>query len=73
MFKRILLLTAFLCLIGPTSSLFAQDKEKQDPSIFLQPININAGDLVTPEPVVYNITVDNFGKSLLYISKIKYT
>lgn len=73
MFKRILLLTALLFLIGSASSIIAQDRGNPGPSIFLQPTNIDAGNLITPEPVEYNITINNFGKSLLYISKIKYT
>ncbi len=73
MFQRILLLTAFLFLFGSASYIFAQDRGHPGPSIFLQPTNINTGDLITPEPIVYNITINNFGKSFLYISKIKYT
>jgi hypothetical protein len=73
MFKRALFIIGFICMIALEVSLKAAESEKPFPAIFLNPTDFNIGDLKSPEPVMRRIVVKNFGRSLLYISKIKYT
>jgi hypothetical protein len=69
-FLLIIWLSGLIVLGGP---LRAEEKEKSGPSISLSPLSFDLGKLTSDLPVVRSVTVNNFGKSLLYISKIKYT
>lgn len=72
MVKYIFLIIGFVALLGLGVPLRAEEMGRPGPSIFVNPAEVNTGDLVSPEPVNYTISVTNLGNSLLYISKIKY-
>jgi hypothetical protein len=72
MVKRIFFIFGFVCLVGLGAPLSAQEMGRPGPSMVVNPTEVNTGDLVSPEPVNFTITVTNLGNSLLYISKIKY-
>lgn len=73
MVKWFFLIIGFIGLMGLGAPLRAEEMGRPGPSISVNPTDVNAGELVPPETVSYTITVNNSGKSLLYISKIKYT
>lgn len=73
MAKWFFLIIGFIGLMGLGAPLRAEEMGRPGPSISVNPSNVYTGDLVPPETVNYTITVNNSGKSLLYISKIKYT
>lgn len=72
MLKRLFLTLGFIGLMGLSAPLRAAQMGGAGPSIFINPTDINTGELVPPKPVSYTITINNPGKSLLYISKLKY-
>ena len=73
MFKRILCIGVLIWLMAWGVPLKAAELGNPFPAISLDPIDFNVGDLLSPEPVIRKITINNFGQSLLYLSKIKYT
>ena len=73
MVKRILVIIGLIWLLAPVTSLTAEEGEKINPRIILTPTTFLVGELIPPGPYFQSITINNFGKSLLYISKIKFT
>jgi hypothetical protein len=73
MFKRILFISGLIFLTAWGALLWSAEAGKPGPAIFLNPTDFNVGEILSPEPVTRRIVIKNFGESLLYISKIKYT
>jgi hypothetical protein len=72
MVKYIVLIIGIVALMGLGVPLRAEEIGRPGPSILINPTEVNTGNLVSPEPVHYTLSVTNLGNSLLYISKIKY-
>jgi hypothetical protein len=71
--KHIILLMGLLGLLVFEGSAKAAELNALSPSILLDPTVFDLGNVVPPIPVIETISVTNLGKSILYISKIKYT
>jgi len=73
MFKRILLIIGMVWWLAAGMSLMAEEGEMINPRIVLNPTTFHVGELTPPGPYFQSIAINNIGKSLLYISKIKFT
>jgi hypothetical protein len=73
MFKRIFLMAGLAWMLTAGMPLMAQEGDWTNPRIVLGPTTFQVGELATSGTYLETIVINNLGRSLLYISKIKFT